>query len=196
MTNSRTIAVFIAGLTSIIALLLLINRGGLIAWCALIFSVALLAKIHLRHSDLDLGISIGLATIPVIMWYMTLYYVISTYESGEVVELDIDTENGTHAARLWVLEIDNELLVYYDAEPDVANALFDGRPLRFTRDGKESARIPEATRADSLSDDDAESIASAMNTKYGRRVFASSVYYLVLGRPRDRIALVVKLLDA
>lgn len=195
MSDTRAIAVFIAGLTSIVALLLIINRGGLIAWCVLIFSVALLAKIHLRHSKFDLVVSIGLAIIPSILWYLVLFYVISSYESGEVVELGIETENGTRIARLWVLEIDRELLVYYDAEPDVANALLAGRPIRFTRDGKESTRIPEATRADSLADDDAESIASAMNTKYRSRVFASSVYYLILGRPRDRIALVVRLFD-
>ena len=89
--NARKVAVFLAGLTTVIALVLLIDRGGLIAWCALFFGVALLAKVWLKPSKLDLGLAIGVAIIPALAWVGTFYYVIYTWESGEVVELAVDT---------------------------------------------------------------------------------------------------------
>jgi hypothetical protein len=195
MLKSRRIAVFIAGLTTVVALILLVDRGGLIAWGALFIGVALLAKIWLKPSKLDPVLSVGLATIPVLAWVGTLYYVISTWESGEVVELAIDTGNGAHTARLWVLDIGAYPLVYYDAEPEVAKSLLAGKPLQFTRAGKVSTRIPKATQVDALPEDEANLILEAMGTKYGDRNSAAEIYYSMLGRSRDRVAVVANLIE-
>jgi hypothetical protein len=195
MLKSRRIAVFIAGLTTVVALILLVDRGGLIAWGALFIGVALLAKIWLKPSKLDPVLSVGLATIPVLAWVGTLYYVISTWESGEVVELAIDTGNGAHTARLWVLDIGAYPLVYYDAEPEVAKSLLAGKPLQFTRAGEVSTRIPKATQVDALPEDEANLILEAMGTKYGDRNSAAEIYYSMLGRSRDRVAVVANLIE-
>lgn len=88
-------------------------------------------------------------------WVGTLYYVISTYESGEVAELAIDTGNGAHTAR----------------------------------------RIPKATRVDALPEDEANLILEVMRTKYGDRMTAADVNYLMLGRSRDRVAVVANLIE-
>ena len=195
MLKSRRIAVFIAGLTIVVALILLVDRGGLIAWSVLFIGVALFAKIWLKPSKLDLGLGVGLATVSVLAWVGTLYYVISTYESGEVVELAIDTRNGAHTARLWVLEIGADLVVYYDAEPEVAESLLAGTSLQFTRGGAVSTRIPKATQVDALPEDEANLILEVMGTKYGDRMTAADVYYLMLGRSRDRVAVVANLIE-
>lgn len=137
----------------------------------------------------------GLATVSVLAWVGTLYYVISTYESGEVVELAIDTRNGTHTARLWVLEIGAIPVVYYDTEPEVAKSLLAGTPLQFTRGGVVSTRTPKATQVDALPEDEANLILEVMGDKYGDRMTAADVYYLLLGRPRDRVAVVANLIE-
>ena len=195
MLKSRKIAVFIAGLTIVVALILLVDRGGLIAWGALFSGVALLAKICLKPSKRDLVLSVGLVTVSVLAWVGTLSYVISTYESGEVVELAIDTSNGAHTARLWVMDIEAYPTVYYDAEPEVAKSLLAGTPLRFTRAGAVSTRIPQATQVDALPEDEANLILEAMGTKYGDRMTAADVNYLMLGRSRDRVAGVANLIE-
>ncbi|MGI9327039.1 MAG: hypothetical protein ACR2PZ_17610 [Pseudomonadales bacterium] len=194
-SKSRTGAVFIAGLTVVVALILLVDRGGLIAWATLIIGVALLAKIWLKPARLDLGFSVGLAVVPVLAWFGTLYYVISTWESGEVVELAINTSSGPHTARLWVLDIEETPLVYYDAEPEAAKSLLAARPLQFTRAGEVSTRIPKARKIDALPEDEANQILEAMATKYGNRNAAADYYYGLLGRSRDRVALVAHLIE-
>lgn len=189
------IAAGIAGLTTVAALALLIDRGGLIAWSAFLIGVALLAKIWWKPSRFDAVLGIGLVAIAALAWIGTRYYVISTWESAEVVELSIDTDNGVQTARLWVLDIGGEPLIYYDAEPEVARSLLAGKPLQFTRGEEVSTRIPSATPVDSLPEHEARRILEAMESKYGSRVGAATIYYLMLGRSRDRVALVANLVE-
>ena len=195
MLKSRKSAAFIAALTTVVALLLLVERGGLIVWGAFFMGVALLVKIWLKPSNLDLRFSVGLAALSVLAWVGTLYYVISMWESGKVVELAIDTSNGVHTARLWVLDMGADPLVYYEAEPEVAQSLLAGKPLQFTRAGEVSTRTPKATRVDELPEDEANRILEAMETKYAAQNSAAVIYYLLLGPPRDRVALVASLIE-
>ena len=195
MLNSKNIATLVTGLATLAALFLVVDRGGLIAWSVLVLGAALLAKIWFKPSKADMGLGIGLASIGVLAWFGTLYYVISTYESGEVVELSIKTNNGAHTARLWVLDIGADPVVYYDADPEVAASLLAGTPLQFTRSGKVSTRIPKATPVATLPEDEANRILSVMESKYRGRTTAADVYYLMLGNPRDRVALIASLTE-
>jgi len=176
-------------------LILLTDRGGLIAWSTCFAGIALLAKISLKPSGRDLKLSIGLAAVPLLAWAATLSYVISTWESGEVVELVIDTDRGAHTVRVWVLDIGADPLVYYDAEPGAAMSLLAGEPLRLTRAEDVSVRIPIATRVEALDQEQTKRIFEAMGAKYGDRMGAADVYYLMLGRSRDRIAVVASLIE-
>jgi len=196
MLKSQITGLGIAALTTAAALALVVDRGGLIAWCTLFTGLGLLAKIWLKPSRLDPGLSIGLTAVSVLTWVGTFYYVISTWETGEVVELVIDTGNGAHTARVWVLDFGTDPLIYYDADPEVALSLLAGKPLQFTRAGKVSTRIPDATQVDELPEADASRIFESMATKYGDRVDAADVYYLMLGHSRDRVAVVAKLIEA
>ena len=193
--SARFIAACTAGLTALVAVILVIDRGGLIAWGALLIGAALLAKIGWKPSRADLGLAIGLASVSVLSWIGTFYYVISTWESGEVVELAIDTDAGAHTARVWVLDVEDETLIYYDAEPEVARALLAGEPLELTREGRTTTRIPEATEVDALPEAEANRIFEAMLAKYGDRVGAADIYYAMLGRSSDRIAVVASLVE-
>ncbi len=194
MTSKHRIFVTLtAGITAIVALALLIERGGLIAWLGVFIGVALLAKAWLKPGRRDLAISIALALLLVVAWFGSRYYVISTWESGEVVELVIPTNAGPHTARLWVLDIGEYPVVYYDAEPEVAAALLAGTPIQLTRKGEVSTRIPQTRLVDTLPEAEANEVLAGMETKYGERNNAAVVYYLMLGRSRDRIAVVASL---
>ncbi|MGE0624193.1 MAG: hypothetical protein AB7I04_05570 [Pseudomonadales bacterium] len=193
--SARSIAACTAGLTTLVAAILVIDRGGLIAWGALLIGASLLAKIGWKPAKTDLGLAIGLASVSVLSWIGTFYYVISTWESGEVVELAIDTDAGAHTARVWVLDVGDEPLIYYDAEPEVAQALLAGKPLKLTRNDQMTTRIPKATEVDALPEADANKVFEAMITKYGDRVGVADIYYAMLGRSSDRIAVVASLAE-
>ena len=193
MNISKTATALIAGTTTIVALWLVMNRGGVIAWSALLLGSVLLTKIWLKPTRADLGLSAGLAALAVVIWIATFNYVINTWESGEVVELVMETNTGTHTTRVWVLEFDSDPVIYYDAPPAAATALLAGTPLQFTRGAEVSTRIPQTTEADALSEEEAKRIFEAMAAKYGEKVDAADIYYLMLGRSRDRVAVVASL---
>ncbi len=193
---SRRIALVIAALTMGAGVLLIVDRGGLIAWAGLIIGGVLFLKNYFRPSAWDLSLSLGMGAALIAAWVGTFYYVISTWESGEVVELTIDIREGTHTARLWVLDMEATPLVYYDADPVEADFLLAGEPVEFSRGGQVSTRIPVATRIEDLAEDEGHKILQAMQAKYGERNSAAVVYYLLLGQPRDRVSLVARLIEA
>lgn len=186
----------IAVLATLAGLYLVFSHNGLIAWFALLGGVLLLGKIWRRPTERDLALSLGLILVPVLLWAGTYYYVISSWESGEVVELEIQTSNGSLTARLWVMDIGPHPVVYYDALPEVAQSLLAGHPLRFNRAGQISIRVPQATPVEALGEEQANRIMSAMQNKYGALNDAAVLYYLMLGRAADRVALVATLVPA
>lgn len=196
MSTTQKVAAAIAGIMILVALVLVVDRSGVIAWSALLMGVALLAKVWFRPAKSDAGLAAVVALVPALAWAGTLYYVISTWESGEVVEVVIDTDRGVQTARLWVLDIGTDPTVYYDAGPEAAAALLAGKPVQFTRAGQVSTRIPKATPVDALPEAQANQILEAMQVKYGDRNGAADWYYVMLGRSGDRVALVAELVEA
>ena len=186
-------ALMACALVVLAAVVLLAMRGGLIGLIFLIVGGAYLVKSWRNPSTNDIWISLGLALGFVLTWFGTWYYVIFTYESGEVVELTVETEQSARSVRLWVMDIDEVPVVYYDAEPVVAESLLEGKPLQFTRGDQTSTRIPEAKLADDVNEAEANRILSAMTEKYAHRMTAVDVYYVMLGRPWDRVALIARL---
>jgi len=173
-------------------------RPGLIVYVAAMLGVLLLLKIWRRPArflKIDIALAVGLITVTVVAWIGTWFYVLSVWESGEVVELAIDTTEGIHTARLWVMDIGANPVVFYDAEPAIAQALLSGQPLGFTRAGEQSSRIPRAAVAETLPEARRKEVLGAMAEQYGERNSAATVYYLLLGRLRYRVSLVIELLE-
>lgn len=138
----------------------------------------------LKPSDIDLKLTIALAAVPAFVWIAILCHVISTYESGEVVELSIDTIRDTYTARVWVFEMGADPAIYYDAEPEVAQSLLAGKSLLFMREGEVSTRISEASLVHTLPESESNQIFEAMTAKYGDRMRAANAYYFLLGNSR------------
>jgi len=191
--TKQKLALTLAGLTTVVALLLIVERGGAIAWATGFFGALLFIKCWRKPAPKDLWLGLTLASVAVLAWIGVFYYVISTYESGEVVELVVDTSDGDRAVRLWVLDVDGKELVYYDAVPEVAESLLAGKPLNFTRGEIVSQRLPKARLAESLPETEANALLEVMSEKYGDRMAASTIYYVMLASPRDRVSLVVDL---
>ncbi len=175
--------------------LLAADRGGVLAWTGVLVGVVLLVKLFALPSRWDVRVCLTAMLLWGVAWAGTLYYVRSTWESGEVVELVIDLPSGTHAARVWVLDSGDTSLIYYDAPPAVADALLSGRPVRFTRGGVMSVRQPQARRVAEVSAQEANAIFALMTDKYGDRNAATDVYYAFLGRSRSRVPIVVRFIE-
>ena len=172
------------------AAILVIARGGLLAWLGVLVGALLLFKILRRPSPRDAWLSLAILGIWAISWGATWYYVMSSWESGEVVELEID---GTHTARVWVLDMSEGPVMYYDAPPDVASRLLAGAPLAMTRNGEVRRECAAASRVDELPDEQVQPLIDRMEEKYEGRNTATVVFYSILGGRRDRVGLLIQL---
>lgn len=61
--------------------------------------------------------------------------------------------------------------------------------------GQLSTRVPKATQVDALPEDEANLILEAMAIKYGGRIDAAGIYCSMLGRSRDRVAVIANLIE-
>lgn len=151
----------LVGLMTLVALVLVVMRGGILPWSTLVIGIGLLARIILKSHNTSFRTAIAFIVIPLLAWLGTYYYVISTWESGEVVEISVDTNKGT--------------------------------PLRLSRSAEVTNRIPNATRVADLPKEEFDRLLGAMNTKYASQSSASTIYFLMLGRTRDRVGVVAYL---
>jgi len=189
----RVIATSVAALIALVGIALSFERGGLLAWVGLIVGLVLLGKTLVRPSKLDFWLTISAASLWAFAWAGTTYYVISTWESGEVVELGIDMPSGTHTARVWILDTDESPLIIYDAPREVADFLLSGVPVRLKRHGEESLKRPVVMLSDELPEEEVNRVYELLAEKYGDRNAATDVFYGVLGRSRNRVLLLLRM---
>lgn len=172
------------------AAVLVIDRGGLLAWIGLVLGALLLLKMLRRPSPRDTTLCVAILGIWGIAWGATWYYVVSTWESGEVVQIEVA---GGHTARVWVLDMNDGLSMYYDAPPDVASRLLEGARLSMTRDGHVRDECATASRVAELPEEQLQGLITRMEEKYEGRNTATDVFYAVLGVRRDRVGLLIEL---
>ncbi|MDJ0788424.1 MAG: hypothetical protein QNK05_16580 [Myxococcota bacterium] len=190
MNLQRRIALGAIACLLVASAFLVVDRGGLLAWLGAVLAAGLLLKILRRPSARDALLSAGALGVWAISWGATWGYVVSTWESGEVVQLDVA---GEHTARVWVLDLSGGPIMYYDAPPEVASPLLAGEAVSMTRDGRVRDACAVAARAEDLPEDRLQDLIGRMEEKYGSRNLATTVYYSVLGVKRDRVGLVIEL---
>lgn len=125
-----------------------------------------------------------------IAWGATWYYVMATWESGEVVQLEL--ADG-HIARVWVFDTTEGPVMYYDAPPEVASRLLAGAPVSMTRNDRVRHECAHASRVDELPEERVADLLGQMEAKYEGRNTATAVFYTVLGGRRDRVGVVIEL---
>ena len=190
MKPGRSIALGVVCCMWVAAAFLAFDRGGLLAWVGVVLGALLLLKILRRPSPRDAVLSLAALGIWAISWGAAWSYVVSTWESGEVVVVDVA---GEHTARVWVLDQSDGPLMYYDAPPDVAGRLLEGAPLSMTRNGHTRHECASASRVEDLPEEQLQELIGQLEEKYAGRNTATVVFYSVLGGRRDRVGVLIRL---
>lgn len=193
VTVARSRAALVFALLFLIAgVVLIYQRSGILSWLGLALGAGLFLKVIVRPSKQDLWLCLVLPALWCAAWAAIFYYVIYTWEAGEVVELSVELPTGTHTARTWIMERPEALLIYYDAPSKAAEVLVAGGALAVTRGGES---LPfdrySAVLADSMPQDEADQVLALMAAQYGDKNDAADIFYGFLGRARDRAGVVV-----
>jgi len=162
------------------SLIIAATRTGLLSWlCALFACAGLLAMRYLQGRQALYG-ALLVVSITAALWVGSVYYVYSTWESGEVVQIRLGSD--VHI-RTWVVEQDGQDIVLYDCPPAHTPLLESGETVVVTRGGTDfEARL----RAVPVTLDSAElgRVYGLYEQKYGGEGNATNIYYLLIGARR------------
>ncbi len=190
MNPGRLISIGLVSGMVIAAAFLAFDRNGLLAWVGVALGALLLLKLLRWPSSRDTLLCVVAVGAWTLSWGAAWAYVVSTWESGEVVELEVASE---HTARVWVLDLSEGPLMYYDAPPDVAGRLLAGAPVSMTRGAQVRDGCAHATRVQEVPEERLRDLTRQLESKYEGLHTATTVFYVVLGGKRDRVGVLVEL---
>ena len=192
--NKKLIAAIIAGLISLLGIVLIWQRGGLFAWIFSITGALLLIEIVIRSRTTMLKNTMVTACTLIALWLLTYGSIIGIWETGEVAELKIDTGSEEHQVRVWLLDVNDNIEIFYDAEPDVAEFLLNEPKVSLVRNDQtlEFLKV-EISTLETAPAEKMNQIFELWNEKYGSRNLATPIYSLMFGRAKDKVALILTL---
>ena len=192
--NKKLIAAIIAGLISLLGIVLIWQRGGIFAWIFSITGALLLIEIVIRSRTTMLKSTMVTACTLTALWLLTYSSIIGIWETGEVAELKIDTGIEEHQVRVWLLDVDDNIEIFYDAEPDVAEFLLNEPKVSLVRNDQtlEFLKV-EISTLETAPAEKMNQIFELWNEKYGSRNLATPIYSLMFGRAKDKVALILTL---
>ena len=192
--NKKLIAAIIAGLISLLGIVLIWQRGGLFAWIFSITGALLLIEIVIRSRTTMLKRTVVTACTLTALWLLTYSSIIGIWETGEVAELKIDTGIEEHQVRVWLLDVNDNIEIFYDAEPDVAEFLLNEPKVSLVRNDQtlEFLKV-EISTLETAPAEKMNQIFELWNEKYGSRNLATPIYSLMFGRAKDKVALILTL---
>ena len=192
--NKKLIAAIIAGLISLLGIVLIWQRGGIFAWIFSITGALLLIEIVIRSRTTMLKSTMVTACTLTALWLLTYSSIIGIWETGEVAELKIDTGSEEHQVRVWLLDVNDNIEIFYDAEPDVAEFLLNEPKVSLVRNDQtlEFLKV-EISTLETAPAEKMNQIFELWNEKYGSRNLATPIYSLMFGRAKDKVALILTL---
>ena len=192
--NKKLIAAIIAGLISLLGIVLIWQRGGIFAWIFSITGALLLIEIVIRSRTTMLKRTMVTACTLTALWLLTYGSIIGIWETGEVAELKIDTGREEHQVRVWLLDVNDNIEIFYDAEPDVAEFLLNEPKVSLVRNDQtlEFLKV-EISTLETAPAEKMNQIFELWNEKYGSRNLATPIYSLMFGRAKDKVALILTL---
>jgi len=192
--NKKLIAAIIAGLISLLGIVLIWQRGGIFAWIFSITGALLLIEIVIRSRTTMLKRTMVTAYTLTALWLLTYGSIIGIWETGEVAELKIDTGREEHQVRVWLLDVNDNIEIFYDAEPDVAEFLLNEPKVSLVRNDQtlEFLKV-EISTLETAPAEKMNQIFELWNEKYGSRNLATPIYSLMFGRAKDKVALILTL---
>ena len=193
--NKKLITAIIAGLISLLGIVLIWQRGGLFAWIFSITGALLLIEIVIRSRTTMLKNTMITACTLTALWLLTYGSIIGIWETGEVAELKIDTGSEEHQVRVWLLDVNDNIEIFYDAEPDVAEFLLNEPKVSLVRNDQtlEFLKV-EISTLETAPAEKMNQIFELWNEKYGSRNLATPIYSLMFGRAKDKVALILTLI--
>ena len=192
--NKKLIAAIIAGLISLLGIVLIWQRGGLFAWIFSITGALLVIEIVIRSRTTMLKSTMVTACTLTALWLLTYGSIIGIWETGEVAELKIDTGSEEQQVRVWLLDVNDNIEIFYDAEPDVAEFLLNEPKVSLVRNDQtlEFLKV-EISTLETAPAEKMNQIFELWNEKYGSRNLATPIYSLMFGRAKDKVALILTL---
>ena len=192
--NKKLITAIIAGLISLLGIVLIWQRGGLFAWIFSVTGALLLIEIVIRSRTTMLKNTMVTACTLTALWLLTYGSIIGIWETGEVAELKIDTGSEEHQVRVWLLDVNDNIEIFYDAEPDVAEFLLNEPKVSLVRNDQtlEFLKV-EISTLETAPAEKMNQIFELWNEKYGSRNLATPIYSLMFGRAKDKVALILTL---
>ena len=193
--NKKLIAAIIAGLISLLGIVLIWQRGGIFAWIFSITGALLLIEIVIRSRTTMLKSTMVTACTLTALWLLTYSSIIGIWETGEVAELKIDTGREEHQVRVWLLDVNDNIEIFYDAEPDVAEFLLNEPKVSLVRNDQtlEFLKV-EISTLETAPAEKMNQIFELWNEKYGSRNLATPIYSLMFGRAKDKVSLILTLI--
>ena len=192
--NKKLIAAIIAGLISLLGIVLIWQRGGIFAWIFSITGALLLIEItRIRSRTTMLKNTMVTACTLTALWLLTHGSIIGIWETGEVAELKIDTGSEEHQVRVWLLDVNDNIEIFYDAEPDVAEVLLNEPKVTVRNDQTLEFLKVEISTLETAPAEKMNQIFELWNEKYGSRNLATPIYSLMFGRAKDKVALILTL---
>ena len=192
--NKKLIAAIIAGLISLLGIVLIWQRGGIFAWIFSITGALLLIEIVIRSRTTMLKRTVVTACTLTALWLLTYGSIIAIWETGEVAELRIDTGSEENQVRVWLLDVNDNIEIFYDAEPDVAEFLLNEPKVSLVRNDQtlEFLKV-EISTLETAPAEKMNQIFELWNEKYGSRNLATPIYSLMFGRAKDKVGLILTL---
>ena len=192
--NKKLIAAIIAGLISLLGIVLIWQRGGIFPWIFSITGALLLIEIVIRSRTTMLKRTVVTACTLTALWLLTYGSIIAIWETGEVAELRIDTGSEENQVRVWLLDVNDNIEIFYDAEPDVAEFLLNEPKVSLVRNDQtiEFLKV-EISTLETAPAEKMNQIFELWNEKYGSRNLATPIYSLMFGRAKDKVALILTL---
>ena len=195
-TDRARIGVYVVTSGLLVASAFLVHlRGGVLAWWGVIAALLMLAKHVARPARRDVVVALCVSALWTASWPAAWGYVRATWESGEVVDLDVRTDEETHTARVWVLDVDDAWLIYYEAPSRIARALLAGAPMTVERGDRRMAGCADAARVSDMPDHERTALLAVMEAKYEAQNHATTIFYALLGSRKDRVGLALRVGD-
>ncbi len=179
-------------LVAVIAGFLAWQRSGVLAWFGLVMTLVLAGKHFFRPSPRD-GIVVMVCLLAwVAGWALSAFYVYKNWESAEVVTL---TYKGTPSftARTWIVDTPEGAIAFYDAPAEVAQTLLKGEPIEVERGDTRMLHQQVSRRIDNLPESRTNEVLEMFTAKYGSLMSVSDIFYIMLGRGRDRVFVLIEL---
>jgi len=193
-SNKKYLSISIAGLLLTFGTVILLERGGLFAWAGIILGIVLLIKTLALPSVADVKISVLITATFVATWAATYLIIILIWESGEIAELHVENLEGVSTIRVWVLDVDGDTIIFYDAEPEHAEILRDDPKISVTRENtKIEYSQMHVVSSQAAPTDKLNRLYEGWSEKYGNRTLATSVYSLMFGRSRTKESFIITL---